>query len=146
MTPIRAADISHLLSPVSKTRDISSKCQHAQIITRSPYKKKTELSQKDNEAAQRKAQINVQKQKQKEAKKEKKPSSTQEAKTGMFHGKIPALSTRCYHFKKRLCDEEDEITVELGGTDDSQPLSRDVEDNECIFCTGLFSEDNDGEN
>jgi hypothetical protein len=146
MTLIRAADIGHLLSPVSKTRSTSCKCQHAQIITRFPYKKKTELSQKEKEAAQHKAQINAQKQKQLRAKKKKKPSSTQEAMTGIFRGKRPALSTRCNHLKKRLSDKGDEITIELRGTDDAQPLPGNVEDNECMFCTGVFSEDNDGEN
>jgi hypothetical protein len=124
----------------------NQKCQYAYIITTSPYKKQIELSQKEKEDAQHKAQINTQKQKELRAKKEKKSWSTQEAKRGIFRGKRPSLSTRRNNFKKRLCNEEDEITFELGGTDDAQPLPGNVENTVCMFCTGVFSEDNDSDN
>ena len=38
------------------------------------------------------------------------------------------------------------MTVEFPDTDDTQPVSGDVEESECMFCTGLFSEDHHEEN
>jgi hypothetical protein len=102
--------------------------------------------QKKKEAAQYKAQINTQKKKRLRAKQEKKLSSTQEANRCIFLGEHPALSISCDHFKNRLCDEEDEMTAEIQGTDVAQPLPGDVEYAECIFCMCLFSVGNDCEN
>ena len=65
---------------------------------------------------------------------------------GIFLGKHPALSIRCDYFKNCLCDEEDEMTAEIQGSDVAQPLPGDVEYAECMFCMCLFSVGNDCEN
>jgi hypothetical protein len=64
------------------------------------------------------------------------PSGTQQAKHSIICGKCPDLQACKNHFKKRLCDKKDEITVELQDSDNAQILSGDDKDARCIFCNG----------
>jgi hypothetical protein len=82
------------------------------LITSSPYKKNVDLPRKEDGDAQQKTQMKATKKKQVWANK-KKPSSTEQAQGGIKRGKSPALSTRGNHVKKRLCNKEDEIAVEI---------------------------------
>jgi hypothetical protein len=63
----------------------------------------------------------------------KKPSGTQQAKKVASFVATPCPIDTCNHFKKRLCDKQDEISVELRDSDDAQLLSGDEEDAELMF-------------
>jgi hypothetical protein len=57
-----------------------------------------------------------------DAEDEEAPASTQQANRCIIHGKCPALLTRGNQFKKRLCDKQNEMTVEFRDTDNAQPV------------------------